>query len=158
MGRLKAGLWASIGSVAVAAASSACCWLPLVAVGLGLGAGGAAALLEPYRGWFLGAAAALLGIGFYFDYRREEPCAPDGSCPPQRPLLRRVNRAVLWSSAALVVGFALFPEITRLISTSTGTFASAQQLIRLSADAHELRDAFNRDLGSVRLVALLSPT
>ena len=155
MGRLKAGLWASIGSVAVAAA---CCWLPLVAVGLGLGAGGAAALLEPYRGWFLGAAAALLGIGFYFDYRREEPCAPDGSCPPQRPLLRRVNRVVLWSSAALVVGFALFPEITRVLATRTGTSAAGQGLVRLSSDARELRDAFNRDRGSMRLVALLSPT
>ena len=227
----------------MAAASSACCWLPLVTVGLGLGAGGAAAMLERYRWAFLGAAAVLPGIGFYLNYRREDRCAPDGACPPPRPLLRTANRVVLWTSALLVAVFALFPHITSSISSGAraGTAApppdsstivlnvggmtcatceapveqalrtvkgvrgvhadatsgrvtltldgsaapndslmhssleaagyqllrrasattasgSPRSLIRLSADGHELRAAFNRDVGSVRLVALLSPT
>ena len=225
----------------MAAASSACCWLPLVAVGFGLGAGGAAVILERYRWIFLGAAAVLLGIGFYLSYRREEPCAPDGSCPPQRPLLRVVNRVVLWSSAALVMTFALLPELRsampggsrptegasphdstmvvlhvagmtcaacevpveqslraipgvldvhadaasgrvtlalergvpldepqmRSTLTAAGyqllrreplTAPPPRRLILLSAGSRELRDAFNSDVGSVRLVALLSPT
>lgn len=121
---MKAGVWASIGSVAVAAASSACCWLPLLTVGLGLGAGGAAVTLDRYRWLFLGVAALLLGVGFYLNYRREAPCAPDGSCPPERPLLRRINRVVLWSSAVLVAVFASFPELTSAIPKGRGSEAS----------------------------------
>lgn len=113
---MKARLWTVVGSVVMAAVSSACCWLPLAMVGLGLGAGGAAAALERYRWAFLGVAAVLLGVGFYLNYRREAVCAPDGSCPPSRPWLRSLNRVVLWVSAALVAVFALFPEIASLTS------------------------------------------
>ncbi len=41
---------------------------------------------------------------------------------------------------------------------ATPPSAFERSLIRLSADGHELREAFNRDVGSVRLLALLSPT
>lgn len=112
---MKVGVWASIGSVVIAASSSACCWLPLLTVGLGLGAGSAAVALDRYRGLFLGAAAVLLGVGFYLNYRRETPCGPDGTCAPSRPLLRTFNRAVLWCSAALVAVFAFFPELTSAV-------------------------------------------
>ncbi len=113
---MKARVWTVAGSVVVAAVSSACCWLPLVTVGLGLGAGGAAAALDRYRWLFLGVAAALLGVGFYLNYRRGADCAPDGSCPPRRPWFRSLNRAALWVSAAFVVGFAMFPEIAAVTS------------------------------------------
>jgi copper chaperone CopZ len=108
---VKARVWTVAGSVVMAAVSSACCWLPLATLGLGLGAGGAAAALDRYRWLFLGVAAALLGVGFYLNYRRGADCAPDGTCPPRRPLLRSLNRVVLWISAALVASFAVFPEI-----------------------------------------------
>lgn len=108
---MKARVWTVAGSVVMAAVSSACCWLPLATVGLGLGAGGAAAALERYRWVFLGVAVVLLGVGFHLNYRREAVCAPDGTCPPRRPLLRSLNRVVLWISVALVASFAVFPEI-----------------------------------------------
>jgi len=239
---MKAGVWAPIGSVALAAVSSACCWMPIVTIGLGLGAGGAAVMLEGYRWVFLGVASVLLGLGFHLNYRREAPCAPDGSCLPRRPLLRLINRTILWGSAILVAIFALFPELRSAISggappnveaslpestvvlevagmtcaaceapveqalraahgvreahadAASGRVtlsldrgatpndsllqsrlkavgyrllrrepnpvapASPRRLIRLSADGRELRDAFNHDVGSARLVALLSPT
>ena len=117
---MKAGGWAAIGSVAVAAASSACCWLPLLTVGLGFGAGGAAVALDRFRWTFLGAAALLLGVGFYLNYRREAHCAPDGSCLPQRPLLRTINRVVLWCSAILVAVFASFPELSSAVANGRG--------------------------------------
>ena len=44
----------------MAAASLACCGLPLAAVGLGLGAGGAAVFLERYKWDCIGTAAVLL--------------------------------------------------------------------------------------------------
>jgi hypothetical protein len=155
------GIWAPLGSVAMAAVSTACCWLPLVTVALGLGAGGAAAIFDPYRWVFLGLASVLLALGFYFNYRRDAHCDPDGSCPPERRRLRAVNRVVLWSSSVLVVTFGLFPELTAIISERTPPRDSTTSWpwpIRLSDDAHELRDAFNHDVGSVRLVTLLSPT
>jgi len=161
--RVRTGAWASNGSVAMAAASSACCWLPLVAAALGLGAGGAAAVLERYRWVFLGVASVLLCFGYYLNYRREEPCVSDGSCPPQRSRLRMINRILLWSSAALVVIFALLPELRaaaccQLRRVPIPATRPSRPLSRLSRDGRELRDAFNRDVGSVRLVALLSPT
>lgn len=162
---MKMRVLASIGSVAIAAASSACCWLPLVAVGLGLGAGGAAMMLDRYRWIFLVLASVLLAVGFYLNYRRDDPCDPDGSCPPERQRFRVANRAVLWSSAGLVAIFALLPEVTAVISrgarfrpSGPDAATSLPMPVRISTDGHELRDAFNRDAGSVRLVVLLSPT
>lgn len=184
---MKAGAWTSVGAVITAAASSACCWLPLVALGLGLGAGGVAAMLERFRWPLIVISAALIGLGFYLNYRPEAECAPDGSCPPQRPRLRRFNRAVLWISAILVIGFAVFPEFTAALTygprpalraafadSAAGALAvggktcagceigdstrAPGQVVRLSSDAADLRVAFNRDTGSVRIVALLSPT
>ncbi len=238
---MKAGVLASIGSIAMAATASACCWLPLVAVGLGFGAGAGALMLERYRWVFLGAAAILLGIGFFLNYRRDPRCAADGSCPPERPVLWRVNRIVLWASAVVVVLFSLFPQIIaalptggrstaamtpsdttslvldvggmtcatceepveRALESMTGVrtvhadaasgrvtlilsgestpedsmlrsrvqgagyefirrepaLASPRRpLARLSDDGRELRDAFNRDHESARIIAFLSPT
>ena len=129
---MKAGVWASVGSVAMAATSSACCWLPLVAVGLGLGAGGAAAMLERYRGVFLGAATVLLGIGFYFNYRRDPRCAPDGTCLPEHSALTTANRIVLWVSAVVVVLFSLFPQI-RAAFPAGGRSTPAVALVDLTS-------------------------
>lgn len=120
---MKARVWTVAGSVVMAAASSACCWLPLVTVGVGVGAGGAAAVLDRYRWVLLGVAVALLGVGFYLNYRRRADCAPEGSCPPRRPWSRSLNRAALWVSAALVASFAVFPEIATV--TSRGSRPSA---------------------------------
>jgi copper chaperone CopZ len=198
-------------------------------------------MFERYRWLLFGVAAALLGLGFFLNYRREDACAPDGSCPPQVDRLRTVNRVVLWICAAFVVLLALFPQIitvsapTRFVACGTGApshtivldvggmtctecevpveralqavpgvravhadadsgrvsvdfdgAAPAESLVRsklegagyqllgtaagpapspdpagvtrLSSNATELRDAFNRDIGTVRIVALLSPT
>jgi hypothetical protein len=112
-------------------------------------------MLERYRWVLFGAAAVLIGLGFYLNHRREDNCAPDGSCPPQSTRLRTINRLVLWLCAALVVLFALFPQV---ITTFAPASRDSASVTRLTSDARELRDAFNRDIGTVRIVALLSPT
>jgi copper chaperone CopZ len=239
---LRKNAWAPLGAVVLAAASSACCWLPLLALGGGIGLGSAAIMLERYRWILFGAAAVLIGLGFYLNYRREDACAPDGSCPPGSTRLRTINRLVLWPCAALVVLLALFPQVitafapaprvissgarapshtivldvggmtcadcevpveralqtlpgVRAVKADAGSgrvamdfygAAPADSLVRaklgragyqllgtedrapasrdpasvtrLMSDARELREAFNRDIGTVRIVALLSPT
>lgn len=117
---MRSERWTSVGSVASAAASSACCWLPLLMVATGFSVAGASALFEKLRPLFLVLAIALLGIGFYLNYRPHKVvCNPDGSCLPANSRLERWNRGLLWTSALLVAAFAFFPSyVGRVIGAS----------------------------------------
>lgn len=112
--------WTTIGSVVSAAASSACCWLPLLMVATGFSVAGASAFFERFRPLFLVIAVILLGIGFYLNYRPPKvACGPDGSCAPSGSRFRRWNRGLLWSSALLVTALAFFPSyVGRVIGAS----------------------------------------
>lgn len=101
---------ASTGSVLSALASSACCWLPLLLMGVGLYAAGIGTFFQHFRPLFLAIAAVLLGLGFYLNYFRREPCEPGSACERPSPRLRKMNRGILWASTALVLIFALFPS------------------------------------------------
>ena len=111
----RTGLWAGIGAVLAAMASSACCWLPLLLLAFGASAVGVATFLEAWRGWFLGSAAILLALGFYLSYFRKSACKPGDACAAPTPGLRRVNRAMLWVAAAFVAVFAFFPNTLGLL-------------------------------------------
>jgi mercuric ion transport protein len=102
------GTWlAGIGSVIGALLASACCIGPLLAVGLCIGSLGAATALEAYRTYFLGGAAACLGLGYYFTYRKYVPCDTDEACETSvRPEIQKV---ALWIATVLTAGFAAFP-------------------------------------------------
>jgi copper chaperone CopZ len=113
------------GGVALAAACSACCWLPLLLIGIGFSAIGAAAFFETYRWFFLAGAIPLLGIGFYLSYFRKEPCETDGSCERPNPTLRRINRVVLWIATVLVVALALFPAYVGYLFGSPETLGAS---------------------------------
>lgn len=122
---------ASTGSVLSALAASACCWLPLLLAGVGLSAVGIGGFLERFRPLLLIVAAALLGLGFYLNYFRKERCAPDGSCAPPPPRLRRMNRISLWVSTALVLAFALFPSYADELFDLRPTTAPANASIKV---------------------------
>ncbi len=98
-----------LGSLAAGLLASACCIGPLILGAAGLGSLGFAAALAPYRPWFLGLTAVLLGIGFYLAYRPQPAaaCGPDGACSV--PARRRNQRIVLWTIAVLAVGLATYP-------------------------------------------------
>lgn len=110
----RAGTWASVGAMASAVLSSACCWLPLLLLALGVSAGGVAGFLDAYRPWLLGAAALLLAVAFYLTYFRAPVCPPGDSCPP-RSRLRLFNQVILWLATAVVLAFALFPNYVGLL-------------------------------------------
>ena len=158
---MKSAWPAALASVAAAAASSACCWLPLSAVVFGIGVGGAGAGFERFRWPLLAISIGLLGIGWWLNERAARAaCAPDGSCPPAGRRLRAFNRVVLVFGAVGVTLFATLPEILGAIASRplAGETGVRRPVQRLSAEFPELRDAFNRDQGAVRLVVLLSPT
>jgi len=89
---MKGSFWAPVGSVVAAIASSACCWVPLGAAALGLGMGGTAVLLERYRLPLMVLSVALIGLGFYLNYRPQRECAPDDPCAVPDARWRRLSR------------------------------------------------------------------
>ena len=94
-------------SVVSAVLASLCCIGPLVAAGLGLGAFGAAALFEPRRAYLLAFTAGLLGLAFYWTYRKRphEKCE-GGSCPTGP---RKSRKTQLWTVTGAVAMLAAFP-------------------------------------------------
>ncbi|HWZ42652.1 MAG TPA: mercuric transporter MerT family protein [Candidatus Saccharimonadales bacterium] len=97
------------GSIVAAIAASLCCILPIVFALAGAGIAGASAFFEAWRPELLAVTMALLGLGFYFAYRKpKQACAPGSAC--ERPTVNRAGRLWLWISAALIVLFAAFPH------------------------------------------------
>lgn len=125
------------GAVAIGAAvlASACCWLPLALLGLGLSAAGLAKFIVGARWIFVGVAVVALAAGFYFTYRHKSSCPPGEACATDKPpFLQRLNRVMLWASAALVAAFALFPyysgPIIRAFAGSNHQIAAPRPLHR----------------------------
>src|SRR6266536_2319863 len=82
------------GSVLAAIIASFCCILPIVFALTGFSILGASALFDAWRPYLLGLTFGLLGLGFYFAYRRRrEQCAPGSSCA--MPATNRSGRLML---------------------------------------------------------------
>jgi hypothetical protein len=66
---------------------------------------------EPYRPYFVVLTFALLGSGFYLQYRRPSsgPGKGGAACACPAPRANRVGKIVLWTAAVLVVGFLCLP-------------------------------------------------
>ncbi|MBI3669672.1 MAG: cation transporter [Acidobacteria bacterium] len=99
----------SIGSTVAAFVASLCCLGPLVLGSVGLGAA-LVATVAPLRPYFLASSAILLGLGFYFVYRkpRNVPTCAGEVCAPQSRT-RRLATPLLWLATAAVAALAFFP-------------------------------------------------
>ncbi len=96
-------------SLVAGVAASLCCILPIVFAAMGAGIVGASAFFERWRPLLLGVTFALLGLGFYFAYRKPRgACAPGSAC--ERPNVGRASRLWLWIATAFVVVVAAFPH------------------------------------------------
>ena len=114
----RAGTWASVGALASAVMSSACCWLPLLLIGLGFSAGGIGGIFDAYRPHLLGITALLLGFAFYLTYFRSKLADQDCCDVPNRRLII-FNKVMLWGSTGLVAAFAFFPSYVGSIISAT---------------------------------------
>jgi mercuric ion transport protein len=105
-GRMAAGSAIGAAGVALAALFGTFCCAGSAVVAL-IGAGGAlaAARLEPYRPYLLGAAVVMLAFGFWRAYR---PARGGAACSVRTG---RVVRAMLWCSAVIVLAGALAPRL-----------------------------------------------
>lgn len=132
---VDAGTLAQIGALVSAIAASACCWLPLLLIGLGISGSALSAAFEAWRPMLLPLTFVLLGIAFYFTYRRPrsatQPTAgidtsaeacyvvpKTGSgdktcCPPADAkglTFKKFNKVMLWGVTVFVLAFAFFPN------------------------------------------------
>jgi len=95
-------------SLIAALAASLCCILPIIFAVAGAGIVGASAFFAAWRPYLLGLTFLLLGIGFYFAYRKpERACEPGSACAI--PSVNRKGRIGLWIATAFVILFAAFP-------------------------------------------------
>ena len=102
-GRKTGDVWFAFGGAAGAALASTCCIVPLALVLTGVSGAwiGSLTALEPYKPYFITAALALIGLGFWRVYFvQKNDCPEDGRCA--RPAARRITKIVLWLSAFLV--------------------------------------------------------
>ncbi len=105
------------GAVVSAFLASLCCLGPIVFALLGIGGAGLLVKFEPYRPYFTALTLGLLGLGFYFTYRKPKlaaasPTAPGGpECACEHPKSNKVGKVMLWVATVLVVGFLAFPYL-----------------------------------------------
>src|SRR5260370_12050250 len=94
-------------SLLAALAASLCCILAIVFALAGAGIVGASAFFEAWRPVLLAITFILLGLGFYFAYRKRMTCAPGSAC--ERPAVTKAGRIWLWLATVFVLLFAAFP-------------------------------------------------
>lgn len=125
---------AFIGASLVAGiAASLCCILPIVFALAGAGIVGASAFFATWRPYLLGTTFLLLGLGFYFAYRKpKHACEPGSAC--EKPATNTTGRIGLWIATAVVLIVAAFPyysePVTRLLlaNKSSETTPAAPRL------------------------------
>ena len=104
------------GSVLGAIAMSSCCIVPLALFSMGVTSVwiGSLSALYAYKFYFFVIAAAFLAAGFHTVYRKPAAaeCADGTYCAS--PTSDRVIKAVLWSSAILVMAALAFPYVAPL--------------------------------------------
>ena len=142
---------ASFGAMVSSLLTLGCC-LPLPFLGAA-GIAGASVFLSAARPWLLGLSVILLGLGFFQVYRGMK-------C---RARQSRIALVLLGLAAVLVVLLLLFPQVLAGlladISSQRKVPAGQPSLSSLTPENFDqLRSAFNKASGDVRVVLLLSPT
>ncbi len=109
MERDPRGMAALVAGGFAAILASTCCLGPLVLVMLGFSGAwiGNLTALEPYRPYFLGAAAIALFFAYRRIFRPAADCAPGQACAV--PRVNRSYRILFWIVAALVLVAFGFP-------------------------------------------------
>lgn len=99
------------GSLLTAFMASICCIGPVVFAILGISGAAFVQKFEDYRPLFIVVAIALLGMAFYFTYRKKpaDQCVPGTYCA--NPRSDKINKVILWVATVLVTLFILFPGI-----------------------------------------------
>lgn len=144
--RVDVGTFAQVGALVSAVVASACCWLPLLLIAVGISGGTLSVAFEVWRPVLLPVSFVLLGVAFYFTCRKpkvavgaasgteEGCCATQGTesvseicCPPCKVkgfTLKKLNKAMLWVVAVIVLAFAFFPNYVGYLLSHGNTLAA----------------------------------
>ena len=142
---------ASLGAMVSSLLTLGCC-LPLPFLGAA-GLAGASVFLSAARPWLQGLSVILLGVGFFQVYRGMK-------C---RARQSRIALVILGLAAVLAVFLLFFPQVLAGlladISSQQRVPAGQPSLSSLTSENFDqLRTAFNKASGDVRVVLLVSPT
>lgn len=98
-----------LGSIIAAIVASTCCVGPVIFALLGVSSAGLLTKMEPYRPILSIFTLGLLGIAFYFSYRKKpsEECEEGSYCA--NPKSDKWNKRILWMATIFIIGFLTFP-------------------------------------------------
>lgn len=121
---IEIGFLAQISSIVAAVLASACCWLPLVLMTVGISGGALSAFLGKWRPVMIPATFILLGIAFFYSYRKSKSSgksynAKEENCCPANDKIsashKKRNRKILWFVSILVIILAFIPDYIGVI-------------------------------------------
>src|SRR5437867_6623864 len=98
---------ASVSGVIVAVLASLCCLAPVAFALVGVGGIAAFSVFEPYRPYLIGLTIVLIGVGFFFAYRKREVKCEDGTCKVERAGIW--NKVGVWSATLIAASAIAFP-------------------------------------------------
>lgn len=112
------------GSIVVAVTAALCCVGPIALALLGLGGVGLFTALGEYRPYIMALTVLLLGLAFFFTYRKREVKCEDGTCKIESA--SKWNKVAVWAAAIVVAFFLVFPYLD-LSSSASPTQAAGLQ-------------------------------
>lgn len=112
----------SVAGVIAAVLASLCCIAPVALALVGVGGIAAFSIFEEYRPHLIGLTIVLLGVAFFFAYRKREVQCEDGTCKVERAGVW--NRIGVWSATLIAAGAIAFPYFGFAVSPAETEFVS----------------------------------
>ncbi len=113
--KTKAPIFAALVTAILA---SICCLGPIVLAVLGVGGAGLFSKFENLRPYLFGLTAVLLGLAFFFTYRKRKVKCEDGTCKIHKA--SKWNKIALWVATVLIMLFIAFPYFFGALKTDSG--------------------------------------
>lgn len=105
------------GTIFSALLASSCCWLPFLLLFFGISGTAASSFLSAFRIPFLIITFIILGVAFYFHYKKDE----NNCCEAKDKKfwsLRTFNTISLWMTTIIVLAVAFLPYYSHLFNKS----------------------------------------
>lgn len=120
----------TVGGIITAIVASLCCIGPAFVAMLGVGSIGAFAVFEAYRTYLIGITIILLGVAFYFVYRKREIHCEDGTCKIQDA--GKWNKISIWLATFVAVVAIGFPHLGIAPSISENINVQGKTVVTLN--------------------------
>jgi mercuric ion transport protein len=120
----------TVAGIITAIVASMCCIGPAFVALVGIGSIGAFTVFEAYRTYLISATILLLGIVFYFVYRKREIHCEDGTCKTQDS--GKWNKISVWSATFVAVVAIGFPHLGVAPSISENINVQGKPVVTLN--------------------------